>query len=129
MIQKLRFEARVNFGRQQGFIQEIHGGRARTRGRPIEIVRAADDLGGSLGTSNMVVIGGGRGGEGAGDAVAMEGMVAPGTRVSEGELEADDSMVKVAAGLGDERRGGMLWNLGADEPGGEDRIRSPDFVS
>ena len=125
----MRLEARVDFGRQQGFIWEVHGGRARTRGRPIEITRAADDLGGSLGTSNMVVIGGGHGGEGAGDAVAMEGMVAPGAGVPEGELKAADSMVKVAAGLGDERRGGMLWNLGADEPGGEDRIRSPDLVS
>ena len=108
---------------------EVHGGRARTRGRPIEIARAADDFGGSLGTSIMVVIGGGHGGEGAGDAVVMEGMVPPGAGVPEGELEAADSMVKVAAGLGDERRGGMLWNLGAGEPGGEDGIRSLDLVS
>ena len=77
----------------------------------------------------MVVIGRGHGVEGAGDAVAMEGMVAPGAGVPEGELEAADSMMKVAAGLVDERRGGMLWNLGADEPRGEDRIRSPDLVS
>ena len=114
-------------------------------------MRDADDLGGGAGMEGslrtsvmvgedgravrgMVVVGGGHVGEGAGDAAAMEGMVAPGAGVPEGEGETAVSMVMVAAGLVGEGRDGMLLKLGAvptgvDEPGGEDRIRSSDFVA
>ena len=63
------------------------------------------------------------------DVAAREGMVAPGPGVQEGEDGTASSMVRVAAGLVDEGRGGMLWKLGVNEPGGEDRGRSSDFVS
>ena len=62
----------------------------------------------ALRTSVMVVVVGGHIGEGAGDAAAMEGMVAPGAGVPEGEGETAFSMVTVAAGLVGEGRGGML---------------------
>ena len=103
---------------------------------------------GSLGTSvmvgedgravrGMVVVGGGHVGEGAGDAAARDGMVAPGAGVHEGEGKTAVSMVRVAADLVGEGRDGMLLKLGAvpiraegvDEPGGEDRTRSSDFVA
>ena len=57
----------------------------------------------------MVVVVGGHVGEGAGDAATMEGMVAPGAGVPEGEGETAFSMVTVADGLVGEGRGGMLW--------------------
>ena len=85
----------------------------------------------------MVVVGGGHVGEGAGDAVPRAGMVAPAPGVHEGEGEIAVDMVRVAAGLVDEGRDGMLLKVGAvhagaegvDEPGGEDRIHPLDFVT
>ena len=64
-------------------------------------------------------------------------MVAPGPGFHDGEGEAAGNMGRVAASLVDEGRDGMLLKLGAvptgaegvDDPGGEDRIRSSDFVA
>ena len=67
-----------------------------------------------------VVIGGGHGGEGAGDAIAMVGMMAPGPGVPEGEGEALNGMVWVAAGPIGEGRDHMVSNfLGAETAGSE----------
>ena len=90
--------ARVSVSRQQGVIEQVHSGRARTKGKPFEIARDPDDLGSgagmqsSFGTSamvggdgravrGMVVVGDGHVGDGAGIAAAKEGMVAPGPGV------------------------------------------------
>ena len=134
--------ARVSVSRQQEVLKQV------------TIARDADDLGSSAGMQDslgisammwedgrivcgMVVVGGGHVGEGAGDAVPRAGMVAPAPGVHEGEGEIAVDMVRVAAGLVDEGRDGMLLKVGAvhagaegvDEPGGEDRIHPLDFVT
>ena len=57
------------------------------------------------------VIGGGHGGEGAGDAVTMVGMMAPSPGVPEGEGKALNGMVWVAAGLIGEGRDHTVSNV------------------